>query len=51
MFQAIGFDIEALLLDHVRDRAGSVRDLVVLAHHAQKEWAEMQALGLETELA
>jgi ribosomal protein S18 acetylase RimI-like enzyme len=50
MFQAIGFEIEALLRDHVRDRAGTVRDLVVLAHHAEKEWSEMQALGLETEV-
>jgi ribosomal protein S18 acetylase RimI-like enzyme len=50
MFQAIGFQVEALLRDHVRDRAGAVRDLVVLAHHADLDWSEMQALGLETEL-
>jgi ribosomal protein S18 acetylase RimI-like enzyme len=51
MFQGIGFEIEALLRDHVRDRAGTVRDLVVLAHHAEKEWSEMQVFGLQTELA
>jgi L-amino acid N-acyltransferase YncA len=50
MFQAIGFEIEALLRDHVRDRAGTVRDLVVLAHHAEKEWSEMQVLGLQADL-
>ena len=36
MFQAIGFQIEALLRDHVRDQAGKVHDLVVLAHHAEQ---------------
>lgn len=51
MFQAIGFDVEALMRDHVRDRKGIVRDLVVLAHHAQEQWSEMQALGLQSELA
>ena len=51
MFQAIGFEIEALLRDHVRDRAGSVHDLVVLAHQAEREWSEMQAVGLQAELA
>jgi L-amino acid N-acyltransferase YncA len=51
MFQGIGFDIEALLRDHVRDRSGSLRDLVVLAHYAEKEWSGMQALGLQSELA
>jgi L-amino acid N-acyltransferase YncA len=50
MFQAIGFQVEALMRDHVRDRAGNVRDLVVLAHHAEMEWSDMQALGLEAEL-
>jgi L-amino acid N-acyltransferase YncA len=50
MFQAIGFEVEALLRDHVRDRAGTVRDLVFLAHHAEKEWSEMQVFGLQTEL-
>ena len=51
MFQAIGFQIEALLLDHVRDLAGNVHDLVVLTHHAEQDRSEMEAIGLETELA
>jgi L-amino acid N-acyltransferase YncA len=51
MFQAIGFEIEALLLDHVRDQTGRVHDLVVLAHHADHARSDMEAIGLETELA
>jgi L-amino acid N-acyltransferase YncA len=51
MFQAIGFDAEALLRDHVIDRAGTVRDLVVLAHHADQDSSEMQTLGLAAEVA
>lgn len=51
MFQAIGFEVEALMRDHVRDQAGAVRDLVVLAHYAQREFAGMQAIGLQTEVA
>lgn len=51
MFQAIGFQIEALLVDHVRDQSGRVHDLVLLAHHAEQARSEMEALGLETELA
>ena len=51
MFQAIGFDAEALLRDHVIDRTGTLRDLVVLAHHADQDSSEMQALGLAAEVA
>lgn len=51
MFQAIGFAIEALLLDHVKDRAGTVRDLVLLAHHAEQARSDMEAIGLQTEVA
>ena len=31
MFRSLGFDPEALLTDHVRDQAGTLRDLMVLA--------------------
>jgi len=51
MFQAIGFQIEALLLDHVRDLAGEVHDLVVLTHHAEQGSGDLEAIGLERELA
>jgi hypothetical protein len=50
MFQAIGFQIEALLIDQVRDQAGEVHDLVVLAHHAEQARSEMEAIGIGAEL-
>jgi ribosomal protein S18 acetylase RimI-like enzyme len=50
MFQAIGFQIEALLLDHVRERAGNVHDLVVLTHHAEQARSELDAVGIGSEL-
>ena len=51
MFQAIGFQIEALLLDHVRDQAGKVHDLVVLAHHAEQAESELEAIGVGSEVS
>ena len=51
MFQAMGFQIEALLVDHVRDLAGNVHDLVVLTHHAEQGRSDLEAIGLEGELA
>jgi ribosomal protein S18 acetylase RimI-like enzyme len=51
MFQAIGFQVEALLVDHVRDQAGQVRDLVLLAHHADQGRSELETIGVETELS
>ncbi|MEX2289409.1 MAG: GNAT family N-acetyltransferase [Mycobacteriales bacterium] len=50
MFEAIGFEPEALLRDHVRDRAGELRDLVVLAHVVDGTWSGMAAAGLEDAL-
>jgi RimJ/RimL family protein N-acetyltransferase len=50
MFTAIGFRGEALLRDQIRDRDGQLRDLVMLAHFPDSTWADMDALGLETEL-
>jgi ribosomal protein S18 acetylase RimI-like enzyme len=50
MFQAIGFEPEALLRDHVRDRSGELRDLVVLAHLVEGTWSGMEAAGLSDEL-
>ena len=44
-------EIEALLIDHVRDLAGNVHDLVVLTHHVEQNRSEMEAIGLETEVA
>lgn len=46
MFTALGFEGEALLRDHIRDRDGRLRDLVVLAHHLDDTWAEMLSGGV-----
>lgn len=51
MFEAIGFEPEALLRDHVRDKAGELRDLVVLAHLVDGTWSGMATAGLEDALA
>ncbi len=50
MFEAIGFVPEALLRDHVRDKTGELRDLVVLAHLVEGTWSGMATAGLEDEL-
>ena len=46
MFRALGLEPEALLVDHVRDRSGALRDLLVLAHAVDREWAAMTATGI-----
>ena len=51
MFEALGFEPEALLRDHVRDRSGELRDLVVLAHSVEGTWSGMATAGLEEALA
>ena len=51
MFEAIGFEPEALLRDHVRDKSGELRDLVVLAHLVDATWSGMETAGLGEELA
>jgi ribosomal protein S18 acetylase RimI-like enzyme len=51
MFTAIGFTGEALLLDHIRDREGGLRDLVVLAHYLEGTATDLDLLGLTGELA
>ncbi len=50
MFEDLGFEPEALLRDHVRDKTGELRDLVVLAHMVEATWSGMTAAGLEDEL-
>jgi L-amino acid N-acyltransferase YncA len=50
MFGALGFTAEGLLRDHVRDQAGSVRDLVLLAHPVEDQWAGMSAAGIDDAL-
>jgi ribosomal protein S18 acetylase RimI-like enzyme len=51
LFTELGFTGEALLTDHIRDRSGQLRDLMVLAHHVPETWAGMDAVGVEDELS
>jgi ribosomal protein S18 acetylase RimI-like enzyme len=46
LFSGLGFSGEALLEDHIRDRTGELRDLMVLAHHVGRTWSSMSTLGL-----
>jgi ribosomal protein S18 acetylase RimI-like enzyme len=50
MFGELGFRGEALLQDHIRDRDGELRDLLVLAHDARDAWSAMAGVGIEEEL-
>ena len=50
MFEALGFEPEALLRDHVRDKTGQLHDLVVLAHQVEGTWSAMATAGLEEAL-
>jgi ribosomal protein S18 acetylase RimI-like enzyme len=51
LFTELGFTGEALLTDHIRDRSGQLRDLMVLAHHVQSTWAGMDTVGVADELS
>jgi len=46
MFRSLGFEPEALLTDHVRDRAGELRDLMVLSHSVEAQWSAMIRSGI-----
>jgi len=50
MFRALGFEPEALLADHVRDRQGELRDLLVLAQDVDAQFAAMEAAGITDQL-
>jgi L-amino acid N-acyltransferase YncA len=51
LFTELGFTGEALLVDQIRDRSGQLRDLLVLAHHVQKTWEEMDTIGISDDLS
>jgi ribosomal protein S18 acetylase RimI-like enzyme len=51
MFSGLGFQAEALLRDHVRDRDGELRDLVVLSHSVADAWSAMETAGIDDALA
>lgn len=46
LFRNLGFEPEALLRDHILDRDGSYRDLLVMSHHLDANWSAMATLGL-----
>jgi RimJ/RimL family protein N-acetyltransferase len=54
VFQKLGFRIEGLLRDHVRDRKGEKRDLIVMAHEVHSandqlaQWGVAEAVGAGT---
>jgi len=50
MFRALGFEPEALLADHVRDRQGELRDLLVLAQDVEAQFAAMETAGITEQL-
>jgi RimJ/RimL family protein N-acetyltransferase len=47
VFRRLGFEGEALLRDHVRDRNGNLSDLLVLAHFADENSSVLAGLGVE----
>ena len=50
MFRGLGFEPEALLTDHVRDRTGQTRDLIVLANSVDEQFAAFTAAGVADQL-
>jgi ribosomal protein S18 acetylase RimI-like enzyme len=50
MFRSLGFEPEALLTDHVRDRTGEVRDLMVLAQSVDEQFAALATAGITEQL-
>jgi ribosomal protein S18 acetylase RimI-like enzyme len=50
MFRSLGFEPEAVLADHVRDRSGELRDLMVLANDVESQFAAMATAGITEQL-
>ena len=46
IFEGLGFKAEALLRDHVKDKAGRNHDIVVLGHNVAQVRAQLEAYGL-----
>jgi L-amino acid N-acyltransferase YncA len=46
VFEGMGFQPEALLRDHVKDREGRKHDLLILSHDVAKFQAQMEAYGV-----
>ncbi len=47
VFQKLGFRVEGLLRNHVRDRNGASHDLVMMAHETAEFYDQMRAYGFE----
>lgn len=47
MFEAIGFQPEAVLRCHVQDGEGNAHDLIVLAHVVDDTWAGLATAGID----
>ena len=50
MFSGLGFRAEGLLLDHVRDHDGVLRDLILLSHPIADSWSAMETMGIDDAL-
>ncbi|HEY1521293.1 MAG TPA: GNAT family N-acetyltransferase [Solirubrobacteraceae bacterium] len=50
MFRGLGFEPEALLTNHVQDRSGQTRDLIVLANSVDEQFAALAAAGVADQL-
>jgi GNAT superfamily N-acetyltransferase len=50
MFRTLGFEPEALLADHVRDRSGELRDLMVLSQSIDQQFGELARIGIAEQL-
>jgi len=50
MFRGLGFEPEALLTDHVQDRSGQMRDLIILANSVDEQFAALSAAGVSDQL-
>ena len=46
VFESLGFRAEALLRNHVKDKAGERHDIVVLSHDVAQVRAQMDAFGI-----
>jgi RimJ/RimL family protein N-acetyltransferase len=46
IFEGLGFKAEALLREHVKDKAGKSHDIVVLGHDVAQVRAQLEAYGL-----
>ena len=47
VFRRLGFEGEALLRDHIRDRSGTLRDVLVLAHFADATSSSLSQIGAD----